>query len=193
MKKINIRKFIEAKLFVDSVESLIKNDTNAECDIIKTYTLKTLENCLNNYETLIKFINDNNSMLFSALKDGFLSGNTVGSTIYLKSGNLVLPFNSVTHTISQIDVDYLFNMNFDVHNFRRDNTGIDPNNTSVEYWIAKKKRVETFDKFVNAVIEQFEYLIKKIVKYHHDRYMAVVETTNYAQKKLIEEMLEKVI
>ena len=193
MKKINITKFVEAKLFIESVESFIKNDTNTECDIIKKYTLRTLENCLNNYEILIKFINDNSSMMFNALKDGFLSGDTIGSTIYLKSGNLVLPFNSDTLTISQIDMDYLLNRDFKVYNFRRDNTGIDPNNDSVEYWIEKKKRVETFDKYVNTVIEEFEILIKKIVKYHHDRYVNVVETTNYAQKKLIEEMFEKVV
>jgi hypothetical protein len=193
MKKINISKFNEAKLFIDSVESFIKNDTNTECDIIRAYTLRTLENCLNNYETLIKFINDNNSMLFNACNDGFLSRSSAGYTIFLKSGNLVFPFDSRTHILSQIDVDYLFNRDFKVNNFRRDNTGIDPNNKSVEYWIEKKKRVETFDKFVNAVIEQFEYLIKKIVKHQHDRYVAVVETTNYAQKKLIEEMFEKVI
>jgi hypothetical protein len=193
MKKINICKFNEAKLFIDSVDSFIKNETNTECEIIKAYTLRVLENCLNNYETLIKFINDNKTMLFNARKDGFLSGSSAGSTIFLKGGNLVFPFNSTTYTISQIDGDYLFNRDFQVYNFRRDNTGIDTNNTSVEYWIEKKKRVETFDKFVNAVIEQFEYLIKKIVKCQHDRYVAVVETTNYAQKKIIEEMLDKVI
>ena len=193
MKKININKFVEAKLFVDSVDSIIKNDTIAECGIIKAYTLRVLENCLNNYETLIKFINDNNTMLFNALKDGFLSGSSAGYTIYLKGGLLVFPFNKETHILSQIDIDYLLNRDFKVYNFRRDNTGIDPNNDSVEYWIEKKKRVETFDKFVNTVIEEFESLIKKIVKYHHDRYVEVVETTNYAQKKMIEEMFEKVV
>jgi hypothetical protein len=193
MKKININKFIEAKLFVDSVDSIIKNDTIAECSIIKAYTLRVLENCLNNYETLIKFINDNNTMLFNALKDGFLSGSSAGSTIYLTDGLLVFPFNKETHILSQIDIDNLLNRDFKVYNFRRDNTGIDPNNDSVEYWIEKKKRVETFDKFVNTVIEKFEGLIKKIVKYHHDRYVEVVETTNYAQKKMIEEMFEKVV
>lgn len=193
MKKINITKFVDAKLFIDSVDSIIKNDTNTECGIIRAYTLRVLENCLNNYETLIKFINDNKSMLFIANEEGFLSGSTVSPTIYLKSGNLIFPFNENTLTISQIDIDYLLNRDFKVYNFRRDNTGIDPNNDSVEYWIEKKKRVETFDKFVNTVIEEFEILIKKIVKYHHDRYAEIVETTSYAQKKLIEEMFEKVI
>lgn len=193
MNKINIKKFNEAKLFIDSVNSFIKNDTNTECDIIKTYTLKTLENCLNNYEALIKFINDNISILFNANKDGFLSGSTIGSTIYLKSSNLIFPFNENTFTISQIDMDYLLNRDFKVYNFRRDNTGIDPNNTSVEYWIEKKKRVEVFDKYVNTVIEEFEILIKKIVQYHHNRYVEIVETMNYAQKKMIEEMFEKIV
>lgn len=193
MKKINITKFVEAKLFVDSVDSIIKNDTNAECGIIRAYTLRVLNNCLNNYETLIKFINDNKSMLFDARRDGFFSGSSAGSTIWLKGGNLILPFNCDTLILSQIDIDYILNRDFKVYNFRRDNTGIDPNNNSVEYWIEKKKRVETFDKFVNTVIEEFEILIKKIVKYHHDRYVEVVETTNYAQKKMIEEMFEKVI
>jgi hypothetical protein len=193
MKKININKFNEAKLFIDSVDSFIKNDTNTECDIIKEYTLRTLENCLNNYETLIKFINDNKSMLFNAHKDGFFSGSSAGSTIWLKSGNLVLPFDSDTLILSQIDIDYLLNRDFKVYNFRRDNTGIDPNNNSVEYWIEKKKRVEVFDKYVNTVIEEFEIIIKKIVQYHHNRYMNIVTTTNYAQKKMIEEMFEKVV
>lgn len=193
MKKININKFNEAKLFIDSIDYFIEYGTNTECDIIKKYTLRTLENCLNNYETLIKFINDNKSMMFDARRDGFFSGSSSGSTIWLKGGNLVLPFNSDTLTLSQIDIDNLLNRDFKVYNFRRDNTGIDPNNNSVEYWIEKKKRVETFDKFVNTVIEEFEILIKKIVKYHHDRYVEVVETTNYAQKKMIEEMFEKVI
>lgn len=193
MKKININKFNEAKLFIDSVESFIKNNTNTECDIIKTYTLRTLENCLNNYETLIKFINDNKSMLFNARKDGFLSESSAGSTIWLKGGNLILPFNSDTLILSQIDIDYLLNRDFKVYNFRRDNTGINPNINSVEYWIEKKKRVETFDKYVNTVIEEFEILIKKIVQYHHNRYMDIVTTTNYAQKKMIEEMFEKVV
>ena len=193
MKKININKFNEAKLFIDSVESFIKYDTNVECDIIKKYTLRTLENCLNNYESLIKFINDNKSLLFNARNDGFLSGSSTGSTIWLKGGNLIFPFNSDTLILSQIDIDYLLNRNFSVYNFRRDNTGIDPNNNSVEYWIEKKKRVEIFEKYVNTVIEEFEILIKKIVQYHHNRYVNIVETTNYAQKKLIEEMFDKII
>lgn len=193
MKKININKFNEAKLFIDSVESFIKYDTNVECDIIKKYTLRTLENCLNNYESLIKFINDNKSLLFNARNDGFLSGSSAGSTIWLKGGNLIFPFNSDTLILSQIDIDYLLNRNFSVYNFRRDNTGIDPNNNSVEYWIEKKKRVEIFEKYVNTVIEEFEILIKKIVQYHHNRYVNIVETTNYAQKKLIEEMFDKII
>ena len=193
MKKININKFNEAKLFIDSVDSIIKNDTNAECGIIRAYTLRVLNNCLNNYETLIKFINDNNSMLFNACKDGFFSQSSAGFTIWLKGGNLILPFNCDTLILSQIDIDYPLNRDFKVYNFRRDNTGIDPNNNSVEYWIEKKKRVEIFDKYVNTIIEEFEILFKKIVQYHHNRYIEVVETTNYAQKKLIEEMFEKVI
>lgn len=193
MKKININKFNEAKLFIDSVDSFIKNNTNTECDIIKGYTLRTLENCLNNYETLIKFINDNKSMLFNACKDGFFSKSSAGSTIWLKGGNLFLPFNIDTLILSQIDIDYILNRDFKVYNFRRDNTGIDPNNNSVDYWIEKKKRVETFDKYVNTVIEEFEILIKKIVQYHHNRYMNIVTTINYAQKKMIEEIFEKVV
>jgi hypothetical protein len=193
MKKINIKKFNDAKLFIDSVESFIKNDTKSECDIIKKYTLKALENCLNNYETLIKFINDNKSMLFNACNDGFCHRSSAGSTIWLKSGNLILPFDSETLILSQIDVDYLLNRDFKVYNFRRDNTGIDPNNNSVEYWVEKKKRVEVLDKYVNTVIEEFEYLIKKIVQYHYNRFMDIVDTTNYTQKKMIEEMIDKVI
>ena len=192
MKKININKFNEAKLFIDSVESFIKNDTNTECNIIKEYTLRTLENCLNNYETLIKFINNNKDMLFSARNGGFCSSSSRGSTLWFNCGYLNLPFDCDTLILSQIDLDYLLNRDFKVYNFRRDNTGIDPNNNSVEYWIEKKKRVEVFEKYVNTVIEEFDRFIKKIVQYHHNRYMDVVNTTNYAQKKMIEEMFEKI-